>query len=213
MKTFRIKKISIINIALYVFVFFIGTGVLFTSIRFLNNVFINPKQYEKLSMGSIDIPIMRPYEDAFFYIQPDEIKNDEQLEQKLQKNEYIFANLHGIISSIVFILLLLQIRMLIVSISKREFYKQKSVTNVKNIAYLLLFGVFIDFIAYQCLQFVIPLSKVLERINYVTLTENFRSSLMFSIDLPKLLIALTFLFLSIVFKDSLTLKEQSDLTI
>ena len=213
MKTLKIKKISVVNITLYVFVSLIGLGVFFSSIRFVNEIFINPRQYEKLSMGSIDIPIMRPYKDAFFYIEPDELKSDQQLEQKLQRNEFIFGNLHGIISSIIFILLLIQLRKLIVSISKREFYEQKSVTNVKNIAYLLLFGVLVDFIAYQSLQFVIPLSKVLERINYVTLNERFLTSLMFSIDLPKLLIALTFLSISIVFKESLTLKEQFDLTI
>lgn len=213
MKTLKFKKIFFINITLYVFLSLLVLGVLFSSIKFIDDIFINPRKFEKLSMGSADIPIMRPYHDTFFYIQPDEINNDEQLEQKLQRNEYIFGKLHSIFSSFIFILLLLQLQKLIVSISKREFYSIKSVVNVKNIAYLLLCGVIIDFIAYQCLQFVIPLSKVMERINYVTLGESFLSSLMFSVDLPKILIAFTFLSISIVFKESLTLKEQSDLTI
>lgn len=213
MKALKFKKIFTVNIILYIFLSLIALGVLFSLIGFVNDIFINPKNFEKLSMGSIDIPIMRPYEDTFFYIEPDELIKDGHLEQQLQKNEYIFSKIHGVISAIIFILLLLQLRKLIVSIKKREFYNQKSVANVKNIAYLLFFGVLVDFIAYQCLQLVIPLSKVVERINYITLREDFFTSLMFSVDLSKLLIAFTFLSISIVFKESLTLKEQADFTI
>ena len=109
--------------------------------------------------------------------------------------------------------MLLQLAKFINSIKNRDFYRIGSMANIKWISYLIVIWVLVDFIAYQCLQFAIPLSVIEERINYVTLKESVISNLSISVDLLKLLIAYAFYTVSVVLKDAAELKEQTDLTV
>jgi hypothetical protein len=213
MKLLNLNKISIVYVALIALIVLITIRVIVGTISFTKEIIRPTKKFEHLSFGKIDIPVMRPYEDVFFYIKPDKLKNDPSLEQKLQRNEYIFHRINGLVAAPVFILLLIQLLKLIGSIKNRDFYNRKNAANVKNIAYLICLTVFIDFLAYQSIQFVVPLDLILSRINYLTLKDGFFSSLAYSIDLTQLIIAFVFYSISIVFSDALELKEQTELTI
>ena len=109
--------------------------------------------------------------------------------------------------------MLLQLAQLINSIKTRNFYSTGSLVNVKRISYIIGAWVLVDFIAYQCLQYAMPLSVIEERINYVTMKESFISNITLSVDVLKLLIAYAFYAVTIVFEAAAELKEQTDLTV
>lgn len=213
MRFSKIDKIARISLVFYALLFFVALNILFQIIGFTNHIFFNPREYEEISLGGTDIPIMRPFEDAIFYVSPEALERDPSLHKKLQNNEYIFETVYGLAVSAIFILLLLQLAKLINSIKTRDFYSAGSLVNVKRISYIIGAWVLIDFIAYQCLQYAMPLSVIEERINYVTMKESFISNITMSVDVLKLLIAYAFYAVSVVFKAAAELKEQADLTV
>lgn len=213
MKSKTLKRIPVINIVLYILLAFILIGLLITTVNFFIYAIGNPPEYEPLCMGSMNVPVMRPFEDVFFYIEPVLLQDDPLLDQKLQYNEFIFESIHGFLVLFVFLLLLLQLKNFIGSIRNRSFFSLESVNNVKKISFIVLSWVLIDFLAYQLLPLAIPLDCVVERINYVTLGESFFSNILFSVDITKLLFAFTFYSISVVLKEGLVLKQQSELTI
>lgn len=213
MKFLKFDKLARISLVLYALIFLVSLGILFQIVGFTNHIFFNPREYEQVSLGGTDIPILRPFEDTFFYVNPKALEKDPSLHRKLQNNEYIFERIYGITVSVIFVLLLLQLARLINSIKIRDFYSSNSLANVKRISYIIGAWVLLDFIAYQCLQFVIPLSVIQERINYITMKESFISNITLSVDVLILLIAYAFYTISVVFKAAAELKEQTDLTV
>jgi len=213
MRISKIDKIARISLVFYALLLFVALNILFQIIGFANHILFNPREYEEISLGGTDIPIMRPFEDAIFYVNPEALEQNPSLHEKLQNNEYIFETIYGIAVSAIFILLLLQLAKLINSIKTRDFYSNGSLVNVKRISYIIGAWVLIDFIAYQCLQYAMPLSVIEERINYVTMKESFISNITLSVDVLKLLIAFAFYAVSVVFKAAAELKEQTDLTV
>jgi hypothetical protein len=213
MRLSKIDKIARISLVFYALLFLVALNILFQIIGFTNHMFFNPREYEEISLGGTEIPIMRPFEDAIFYVNPEALEMDPSLHTKLQNNEYIFETIYGLAVSAIFFLLLLQLAKLINSIKTRDFYSTGSLVNVKRISYIIGAWVLIDFIAYQCLQYAMPLSVIEERINYVTIKESFISNVTLSVDILKLLIAYAFYAVSVVFKAAAELKEQTDLTV
>ncbi len=213
MKSINFKKISSVNLIIIGLIVMIGFNVLFSAISFTKEIIHPTRQFDNLSFGGIDIPVMRPYKDVFFYIKSEEIKKDPTLEQRLQRNEYIFHSIFGLLQAPITILLFFQLIRLINSIKKRDLHNRRNSVYVKNIAYLICLAVFIEFLKYQLLQLAVPLDLIRERINYITLKEDLFSSLRHSISLNWLIIAFVFYSLSVVFKDAFELKEQSELTI
>lgn len=213
MKQLKIDKMARISLVLYALLFFVALTTALYLINFVNNYFINPIEHEQISLGGTDIPIMRPFEDTFFYINPQEFAKDPDLNDTLQNNEDIFETIYGVTVSVIFILLFLQLARFINSIKYKVFYSPESMVNVKTISFILFAWVIVDFIAYQCLQLVIPISVVEERINYITMKESIFQNLTHSIDIPMLFIAYAFYTVSVVFKTAADLKEQTDLTV
>lgn len=213
MKLLKFNKLARISLLIYAFIFIIALNLLFQIIGFANHLFFNPREFEEISLGGSGIPIMRPFNDAFFYVNPQALENDPSLHHRLKNNEYIFETIYGLAVGSIFILLLLQLATFINSIKNRDFYRIGSMANIKWISYLIVAWVLADFIAYQCLQLAIPLSVIEERINYVTLKESVLSNLSSSVDLFKLLIAYAIFTVSVVLKDAAELKEQADLTV
>lgn len=210
MKAFKSSRLSGINIAIYAILIFLSIGVLLKIWEFTDKIILNPQELNDLKL---DIPIIRPYNDIFFYLKADDLKNDSTLYQTVQRNELILETIIGITFIVLFILVILQLRSLVYSLKNKTFFIQKNLFCVRKISYLLGIWVLADFIIYQCIQFFIPLSIVQENINYCPINKGIISSLLFSIDYSILLAAFAFYVISVVFGEGYQLKEQSDLTI
>ncbi len=210
MKTFKSLRLSGINIIIYVILIFISFAAIAQIWNFTNKVIINPNEFDDLKIES---PVIRPVKGAELHLKPEILKNDKVLYQKIQRNEFIRKTLYSLIYLVLFGLLVLQLRKLLYSIRQKPFFLIDNLLVVKNISYLLFAWVIIDFLLYQSIQLFIPLSLVKYNYNYIPLNKGFLSSLMLSINYSLLLAAFSFYVISVVFKEGVKLKEQSDLTI
>lgn len=210
MKTFKSLRLSGINVIIYLILIFISFAAISQIWKFADKILINPNEFNDLK---IDRPVIRPVKDAVLYLKPKILKNNKILYQKIQRNEHIRRTLYGLIFLILFGLLILQLRKLLYSIRKKPFFLKDNLIVVRKISYLLFAWVIIDFILYQSVQLFIPLSIVQDNYNYVPLNKGFLLSFMFSINYSLFLAAFSFYVISVVFKEGIELKEQSDLTI
>jgi hypothetical protein len=210
MKKFNSFRLSGINIIIYLILIFISFATITHIWNFTDKIVINPSEFDDLK---IDRPFIRPVKDAFLFLNPEMLKNDNVIYQKIQRNELIRRTLYGLIFLILFGLLILQLRKLIHSIGQKPFFLKGNLKVVRKISYLLFAWVIIDFILYQSVQLFIPLSLVQDNYNYVPLNTSILVSFMFSINYNLLLAAFSFYVISVVFKEGIELKEQSDLTI
>lgn len=210
MKAFKSLSISGINIIIYIILIFISIAAISHIWKFTDKILINPNEFNDLKF---ERPVIRPVKDASLYLNPEILKNNKVIYQKIQRNEIIRRTLHSLIFLILFGLLILQLRKLLYSIRQKPFFLKDNLIVVRRISYLLFVWVIIDFILYQSVQLFIPLSLVQDNYNYIPLNKNFLLSFMFSINYSLLLAAFSFYVISVVFKEGIELKEQSDLTI
>ncbi len=199
-----------INIIIYLILIFISFAAIAHIWKFTDKIIINPNEFNDLNIES---PVIRPVKDAVLYLNPEILKNDKVIYQKIQRNELIRRTMYSLIFLALFGLLVLQLRKLLYSIGQKPFFLKNNLKVVKNISYLLFAWIIIDFLLYQSVQFFIPLSLVQDNYNYIPLNKGFLSSFMFSINYSLLLAAFSFYVISVVFKEGVELKEQSDLTI
>lgn len=210
MKTYKSLRLSGINIIIYVILIFISFAAIAQIWNFTNKIIINPNEFDDLKIES---PIIRPVKGAELHLNPEILKSDKVLYQKIQRNEFIRKTLYSFIYLVLFGLLVLQLRKLLYSIRQKPFFIKDNLLVVRNISYLLFAWVIIDFLLYQSVQFFIPLSLVQDNYNYVPLNKFFFLSFMVSINYSLLLAAFSFYVVSVAFKEGIELKEQSDLTI
>lgn len=210
MKKYNSLKMKSLNVIIYAIMAFTFIAVSAQTWEMADKVIFSPEEFDNLD---IDKPIIRPYQDVFFYLNPASLKNDPEAYQKIQRNKLILKSLTGIVFSVLLILLLLQLRKLILSAIRKDLFLKNNLKIIRNIAYLLGIWIIIDFIFYQCIQFFIPLSFVEENINYIPLNKGFIPSITFSINFSLLLAAFSFYVIYTVLKEGLVFKEQSDLTI
>ncbi len=210
MKTFKSLRLSGIKIIIYVILIFISFATIAQIWNFTSKVIINQNEFDDLKIES---PVIRPVKGAELHLNPEILKNDKVLYQKIQRNEFIRKTLYNLIYLVLFSLLVLQLRKLLYSIRQKPFFLIDNLLVVKNISYLLFAWVIIDFLLYQSIQLFIPLSLVKYNYNYIPLNIGFLSGFLFSVNYGLLLAAFSFYVISVVFKEGLELKEQSDLTI
>lgn len=210
MKTFKSLRLSGINIIIYVILIFISFAAIAQIWNFTNKIIINPNEFDDLKIES---PVIRPAKGVELHLNPEILKNDNDLYQKIQRNEFIRKTLYSLIYLVLFGLLVLQLRKLLYSIRQKPFFLKDNLKIVRNISYLLFAWVVIDFLLYQSVQFFIPLSLVLDNYNYTPLNIFFFLSFIVSINYSLLLAAFSFYVVTVAFKEGIELKEQSDLTI
>ncbi len=210
MNKFKSFRLSGINIIINVILIFISFAVLAQIWTFTEKIVINPNEFNNLQ---IDRPVIRPVKDAILYINPEIIKNDKVIYQKIQRNELIRRTLYSLIHLVLFGLLIIQLKRLLFSIRQNPFFLKDNLKVIRKISYFLFVWVIIDFLLYQSVQFFIPLSLVQDNYNYVPLNKSFFLSFMVSINYSLLLAAFSFYVVSVAFKEGIELKEQSDLTI
>jgi len=210
MKAFKSIQLTGLNISIYFILIFLSIAILLKFWDFADGIIFNPKELDELK---IERPIIRPYNDVFFYMKSESLKSDVLLYQKVQRNEKILEIIVGITLATLIISLLIQLRKLIVSLKKKSFFIKVNLIIVRKIAYILGIWVLLDFILYQCIQFFIPLSLVQERINYTPINERFFLSLLLSVNYSILLAAFAFYVISVVFREGNELKDQAELTI
>ncbi|MCK4700978.1 MAG: DUF2975 domain-containing protein [Bacteroidales bacterium] len=210
MKSFKSIRLSGINITIYFILICLSIVTLSKIWEATNKIIINPQEFNDLKLES---PIIRPYDDVFFYLKTEALEEDSALYQKVQRNELILETIIGITFAVLFILVMLQLKSLLYSLKNKTFFLKKNLISVKKISYLLGIWVLADFIIYQCIQLFIPLSIVMENINYAPINKGFLSGFLLSVDFTILLAAFAFYVISVVFKEGYQLKEQSDLTI
>lgn len=210
MKKINSFSLSGINIIIYVILVFISFAAIAQIWNFTNKIIINPNEFDDLK---IENPVIRPVKGAELHLNPEILKSDKVIYQKIQRNEFIRKTLYSLIYLVLFGLLVLQLRKLLYSIRQKPFFIKDNLIVVRNISYLLFAWIIIDFLLYQSVQIFIPLSMVKYNYNYVPLNKSFFLSFMASINYSLLLAAFSFYVISVVFKEGLELKEQSDLTI
>jgi hypothetical protein len=210
MKPFESIRLSGINVIIYLILIFISFAAIAQIWTFTDKILINPNEFDDLK---IERPVIRPVKDAVLTLNPEILKNNEVIYQKVQRNDLIRRTLYSLIFLALFGILVLQLRKLIYSISQKPFFIKDNLKVVRYISYLLFAWVIIDFLLYQSVQFFIPLSLVQDNYNYVPLNKWFFLSFLFSINYSLLLAAFSFYVVSVAFKEGIGLKEQSDLTI
>lgn len=210
MKAIKSIRMSGINIVIYLILTILSVSVLSQLWKLTDNILLKPKELNELN---IDKPVLRPYHDVFFYLDPEMLKNEQSSYQKVQRSSLILKTIIGVVSGILFIVLILQLKKVFFSLQNKTLFTMKNLYNVRNIACLLGIWVMLDFILYQLIQIFIPLELVQENINYIPLNEGFFSSLILSINYGLLLAAFSFYVIFVAFKKGIELKEESDLTI
>jgi len=210
MKKFNSFKLSGLNIIISLILVFISFSAIAGIWTFTNKIIIHPNEFDDLK---IENPVIRPVKGAELHLNPEMLKNDQVIYQKVQRNEFIREIISRFINLILFGLLVLQLRKLLQSIRKKPFLIKDNLIVVNNIAFVLFAWVIIDFLLYQSVQFFIPLSLVKDNYNYVPLNVGVLSGFFFSVNYGLLLAAFSFYVISVVFKEGLKLKEQTDLTI
>ena len=210
MKTLKILRLSGINIIIYLILIFLSFAAIAHIWTFTDKIIINPNEFNDLK---VERPEIRPMKDAVLTLNPETLKNNEAIYQKIQRNELIRRTLYSLIFIVLFGILILQLRKLIYSIKQKPFFIKDNLKVVRNISYLLFAWVIIDFLLYQSIQFFIPLSLVQHNYNYVPINKGLMASFLKSINYSLLLAAFSFYVISVAFKEGLELKEQSDLTI
>jgi hypothetical protein len=210
MKKFNSFSLSGINIVIYLILIFISVGSIVHIWVFTEKILINSNKFDDLK---IDKPVIRPVKDAVLYLNPEILKNDEALFQKIQRNELIRRTIYNLTFLFFLGFLIIQLRKLLYSIIQKPFFINNNLRVVKNISLLLFTWVMIDFLLYQSVQFFIPLSLVQDNYNYIPVNKGFLASFIFSVNYSLLLAAFSFYVISVVFKEGLELKEQSDLTV
>jgi hypothetical protein len=210
MKSFKTIPLSSLNFLLIVGLICISIAALSQVWEATNKIVMHPRELNDLNL---DVPIIRPFNDVFFYLKSDVLKNDKGLYQKVQQNKLIIKAITAITYLTLVSLIFFQLRSFIFSLKKPTFFVQGNLLIVRKISFLLIIWVLVDFIIYQCIQFFIPLSIVEESINYCPINQGLINSLAFSIDFGLLLAAFAFYIISLAFNEGYQLKEQSDLTI
>ncbi len=210
MKPFESIRLSGINVIIYLILIFISFAAIAKIWTFTDKIIINPNEFDDLK---IERPVIRPIKDAVLTLNPEILKNNEVIYQKVQRNDLIRETLYSLIFLVLFGILVLQLRKLIYSIKQKPFFLKDNLKIVRNISYLLFAWVVIDFLLYQSVQFFIPLSLVQDNYNYTPLNIFFPVSFIVSINYSLLLAAFSFYVVSVAFKEGIELKEQSDLTI
>ena len=210
MKKINLFGLSGLNIIIYLILIFILFAAIVQIWNFTNKIIISPNEFSDLK---IENPVIRPVKGAELHLNPEILKSDRVIYQKVQRNEFIRKTMYSLIYFVLFGLLVLQLRKLLYSIRQKPFLIKDNLLVVRNISYLLFAWVIIDFLLYQSVQFFIPLSLVQDNYNYIPLNKGFLISLMVSINYSLLLAAFSFYVISVSFKEGLELKEQTDLTI
>lgn len=210
MKTIQSIKVAGINVAIYLILTVLIVVIGIHLWGFIKNTIV---QHQEFSSLDLEKPMIRPYHDVFFYLDAEKLKADRPLYQKIQFNERLIETIVGLIYALLFIVLVLQLRKLVLSISQKGSFHARNLAYIKNIAWMLGIWILVDFICYQCIQFFIPFSLIEESINYVPLNKGFFTSFLFSVNYSMLLAAFSFYVISVVFKEGIDLKQQSDLTI
>lgn len=210
MKKFDSLSLSGLNIIIYLILIFLSFAVIVQTWNFTNKIIISPNEFDELK---IENPVIRPVKGAELYLNSEILKTDKVIYQKIQRNEFIRETIYDLLYLVLLGLLVLKLRKLIYSIRQKPFLIKDNLIVVRNISNLLFAWVIIDFLLYQSVQFFIPLSLVKDSYNYIPLNKGFLSSFLFSINYSLLLAAFSFYVISVVFKEGLELKEQTDLTI
>lgn len=197
MKAFKSKKISRLNLVIYLIVIFLSIALFAQVWGFIDNIILNPNEFSELS---IDKPIISPFGGSYLILKSEILENNNDVYQKIQRNEFMYDTLRSLFYIILFILLILQLKKIIYSLKQKPFFLNENLKIVKNISYILGIWVIIDFIFYQAFQLFIPLSLVQDNYNYMPLNKMFLLSLFVSINYSLLLAAFAFYVISVVLK-------------
>ncbi len=210
MKANKSIKLSAVRASIYLLVFSLSFSILSQIWNFSDSLIFSP---EELSDLRLDRPIIRIYNDTFFYLHEDIINNDPEVYQKVQQNTLIFKTIRNVSFIFLIILLLLQLSALISMLNRETVFLSENLKCIRRMALILLIWVVVDFLLYQSIQFFIPDYLVEDSINYVPLNEEFFRSILMETDHKMLLGAFAFYVISVVFKEGYQLKEQADYTI
>jgi len=193
---------------------------LFIGLTFILSLTMIVSQSYELIFEADDIDIIRVQFPWYNPLSPVTVMFDTNI---LKENPSLLENInlkvliYDLIRRTTFLLLLLlilvQIKKMLIAIRRQSFFELKNILIIRNLS--ILVGVWVggNFILYQVLPLFIPVDLITEAINFVTMKDSLYANLMIAIDFKMLFVAIILFVVSILFKEGLQLKEQTDLTI
>lgn len=213
MKKIPFNKLTIANLTLNLFIVLLSINMLTSIYDFIDKIVINPNSFEFKTEECSGKKYIGPINGAKFYINPIALENNPNIELKLLKRHFLSSHFFHLVYFFIALFFLLQLKQLINSIFKREFYNEKSLSNLRNVAYLIFASSLIHFFAYQAMGIYFPRSVIVNYYNYHPLFISVIPSLKASFEIFPICMGFIFLIFSIVVGEAIALKSQADLTI
>ena len=127
----------------------------FLSIAAISKIWKLTKEvYHPLEAGHLSFPrIISPANNVFVTLNETELKKDPQMYKAIHRNALIYDTIKDLIFIVLFFMVILELKTLLNSLKKETFFIEQNLNCVRKISYLLGIWVIIDFILYQCFQF------------------------------------------------------------
>lgn len=119
MKSLESIPKSRLNLIVYLIILVVLIPLLGSLAEIINQAIIKP---DKLPQTDHFWPTVRMKRDVYIYLNEDVLKNDPKLFHKVYRNVMLFKSLSGLIFTSLFILVLLQLKKLISSLSDKSFF-------------------------------------------------------------------------------------------
>lgn len=215
MRSLRLIRLSRLNFVIY-FVIIVLCVLSFFAIWNITSLIINPNNQPVIKFHT---SVIRMKSDVYLDLKEDLLKRDNNLYQKVQRNKSLYVSLRGIVVAAIIMAVLMQLKTLISSLSKKSFFKPENIRSVRRISYLLVIWILVDLTFYLCIPLFIPISVIGNTYNFWLIKGHAFNiiigiiTLLASINYGVLLSAFAFYVISMVFKEGNMLKEEADLTI
>jgi len=201
------KSIKFITNALILFVLIQGGSIIISQANTLLN---HPEQIDILRL---EIPWNHPMDPVTVMFDGNKLKQNPVLLQQLNEKLYVFDLIERAVFIPLIVLLLFQLKKLLVTIRQGQLFEIGNRILIRNLSVTVGVWVGANFILYQLLPLFINQDLLFECINYTTLSESVPRSLVNGLDFKMLFVAIVLWVISVLFRESYKLKEESELTI
>ncbi len=201
------KSIKFITNALIIFILIQGGSIIISQANTLLN---HPEQIDILRL---EIPWNHPMDPVTVMFDGTKLKQNPALLRQVNEKLFAFDLIERAVFIPLIILLLFQLKKLLVTIRQGQLFEYGNRILIRNLSVTVGVWVGANFILYQLLPLFINRDLLFECINYTTLHESIPRNLVNGLDFKMLFVAIVLWVISVLFRESYKLKEESELTI
>jgi len=207
-----LKIISIPKIKL-IMNLFIGLTLVLSLTMIVSQSYELIFEADDIDIIRVQFPWYNPLSPVTVMFDTNILKENPSLLENINLKVLIYDLIRRTTFLLLLLLILVQIKKMLIAIRRQSFFELKNILIIRNLS--ILVGVWVggNFILYQVLPLFIPVDLITEAINFVTMKDSLYANLMIAIDFKMLFVAIILFVVSILFKEGLQLKEQTDLTI